>query len=315
MKEIAARDREPVQPERLTSARPAAASGIAVHVLSLQRAAGNRAVASLIHAQRQGPLVPKPKLTLQDLIPMPSLAKVQAMSADWAEMDAIKSPIARKLAQQYVGSLGPETPDVVLKNEFGRSETDVPRLIQGKKNPSEERVYLAIYRQIDLTKTGKGYSATDWTWKGAPIPKTPSRQTVLENYAANLAQDLIPDTALELAAHSLRVTSVAVNAEGATILANVLYLGGGAIAVLGVVGMVIGVVELAKALGDAAAPKPSYGGEEGDLILVAKVKDFLENKQRREEFETNPLKPMSIVPTMVKDNTQVVPTRPPPRGY
>jgi len=236
------------------------------------------------------------------------------MLDEWGKIDAIKAPLVSSLAHAYVTRPGAKPPP-----------TNTPWDFTLPKEPTEYDVYDALYRAMDLAKTGKG--AKDWTlaWKDRPKTQAEKKGEVddfLFDQAGDQIGDIAKATGVELGAWAMR-------AQGAEILAGAQRLGPGALkvaaervgtrwviaakllttgfelweAVAGPVGwamLALEVVDLANSL-----EGPSEQSE-----IVAGVKAWLEAEQTAREARaaiSHP-RPYSAAP----DRTSVDPRRFPP---
>jgi hypothetical protein len=256
--------------------------------------------------QRQGPVTEKdPPSISEGTIPQAFYGSFQAMLADSAAMYKVKDPIARSLAKEYVGALPPETPGVEIGAiPMGYGEALPAKVIKGYRHPSEDRIYLALYNQMDLKKTGHGYRAEDWTWKdeaSAPQPEG----GIGKELVTGLAEIYYTHKGIKLVEEQVHLVlgtvSATLEGEGVAVLASIVRAGARGLPVVGWAITVWELIHLAESLNE----EPVDVATNSDSDIAAKVRAYLSHKQRWEAFLKDPVKVDPATTAIEKDATSV----------
>lgn len=151
-------------------------------------------------------------------------------------------------------------------------------------------MYLALYNAIDLKKMGKGYSATDWKWRDAPVKqKTKGEKAgeVSTFVATEVIQDKLQNAVVKTSVTWATEQSLLVGltlSETAAAAATTLF----AIEIIGFAFLVLGVAELLASLSEPAELSPT---QQKRTNIVASVRAWLQGKQEAADLQERLKKP------------------------
>lgn len=244
-----------------------------------------------------------PKQPPEDKLEEARRERFQQMLKEWALMDEIKAPVVHKLTEGYLNRPGRvEIPDKVIPDTpYGGAKVK-----PGVHDPSYNDVYNALYNAIDLKKTGKGYSATDWEWRDAPAKKKTRDEKsgeigafVTDEFVQDKIQNAVIKTSVTWA--SQRALSVGLTlSEVAAATASTLF----AIEIIGFATLVLGVNELLMSLNEPAELSPY---QQKNANIVSSVKAWLQGKQEAAALKESLSKPFKVEIDAVRDATKVGP--------
>lgn len=224
--------------------------------------------------------------------------KVHQDLIEWGWKDKIKRPIANELAHEYISNTAPSILPMTTPTTTGLAVTTY---LEGPTwVPNEERVALAIYRSLDVAKTGKGDKATDWTLKWVD-PR--GREKMPDDKAKEL---LLGSGRMLLEEFTTgKIEEILVKWVARGLGATVLWATGIA-EIWGALSLFWEVSELLMGLSEPNELSPE---QKNDAIIVADVKDYLQKKQLAADIKKSLLNPNFQVPINInaQDKTTVYP--------